>query len=76
MDWGFQKAKELNLDVYIEATKEGKPLYEKYGCKAIQECSFVFSEAELPAADDQVGQAVIKQLTPFTWWSMVGSVKK
>ena len=31
MKWGVQKADELSLDSFIEASESGKLLYEKFG---------------------------------------------
>lgn len=29
--WGIEYASEKNLDIFLDATEAGKPLYEKYG---------------------------------------------
>ncbi|KAL0931781.1 GNAT family [Colletotrichum truncatum] len=72
MDWGVERAGQQGLDVYIEATENGKPLYEKYGLEALEQSSLEVNEAELPPTSDPLlRDEVIRQLTPFTWWSMV-----
>lgn len=75
MDWGFERAQTAGLDVYIEATKEGKPLYEKYGLHPVEVSSFQVDGQESHQSSNSVAsQEVINALTPFTWWSMVKTV--
>lgn len=31
VDWGVQKADALGLEAFIEATEDGKPMYERHG---------------------------------------------
>lgn len=38
--WGVDKAKEMGLPAYLEASTAGKPLYEKHGFETIGECIF------------------------------------
>lgn len=35
MQWGFDESDRLGLDIYLEATVEGKPVYEKYGFEEV-----------------------------------------
>ncbi|KAK4985885.1 hypothetical protein LTR50_005674 [Elasticomyces elasticus] len=67
MNWGLERADELGLDTFIEATKEGKPCYESFGFKVVDENSF------RSKAGDQSGEwkEIESKLLPFTWWSMI-----
>ncbi|KAF9874036.1 GNAT family [Colletotrichum karsti] len=72
MDWGVERADRRGLDVYIEATEKGKPLYEKYGLETIEENHLDVDEKDLPSPEDpELRREVVRQLTPFRWWSMV-----
>jgi hypothetical protein len=42
--WGLQRADELGLPIYLEATSEGKPLYEKFGFQTAQVTTFELSK--------------------------------
>jgi hypothetical protein len=35
LKWGAEEADRLGLDTYLEASPEGKPLYEKAGYKSV-----------------------------------------
>jgi hypothetical protein len=41
--WGLQKADELGLPTYLEATSEGKPLYERFGFQTVHVTTFELS---------------------------------
>ena len=36
LQWGAQEADRLGLDSYLEASPEGKPLYEKKGFREVE----------------------------------------
>lgn len=36
LQWGADEADRLGLEVYVEASPEGKPLYEKRGFKELE----------------------------------------
>lgn len=42
MDWGTQKADKMKLEAYIDATEQGKFLYEKCGFVAAERIDFVY----------------------------------
>ncbi|TDZ60739.1 hypothetical protein CTRI78_v004771 [Colletotrichum trifolii] len=72
MDWGVTRAETLGLGVYIEATEAGRPVYEQYGLRVIEEHEFEVRDENLPAVEDgELRREVVRQLTPFRWWSMV-----
>ncbi|KAI8240314.1 hypothetical protein K4K57_002901 [Colletotrichum sp. SAR 10_99] len=72
MDWGVERADCMGLDIYIEASEGGKPLYEKYGFKAIEESYYEVDEKRLPPPRDvELRKEAVKQLSPFRRWSML-----
>lgn len=38
--WGLDKAEEMKLPAYLEASKAGKPLYVKHGFKEVDRIEF------------------------------------
>lgn len=46
--WGVDKADELGLEAYHESSIEAKPLYERFGYKAIKEVKFDMAEYGRP----------------------------
>lgn len=66
MAWGIEKADELGLESYIDATEAGIPLYETCGyAKA--------SKVDLDASKDEASQQWIElreKLLPFSFWPM------
>lgn len=44
MDELIAEADRLGVEIYCEATKAGRPLYEKYGFVAVKEITFATSE--------------------------------
>ena len=35
LQWGTERADGAGLEIYLESTKEGKPLYEKFGFETV-----------------------------------------
>ncbi|KAH8698934.1 acyl-CoA N-acyltransferase [Talaromyces proteolyticus] len=46
LQWGLDQADRLGLIAYLEATQEGRPLYEKYGFEPVKEDIFRFSSPD------------------------------
>jgi hypothetical protein len=42
--WGLEKAEEMKLPAYLEASKAGKPLYLKHGFKEIDRIEYDLSK--------------------------------
>jgi GNAT superfamily N-acetyltransferase len=40
MKWGFERAKEENLPIYLDATPKGKGIYERFGFKVVDTLEF------------------------------------
>ncbi|KAJ0418757.1 hypothetical protein BJY00DRAFT_175716 [Aspergillus carlsbadensis] len=38
--WGFEKSTQLGLPIYLEATAEGRPVYERYGFETVRVQAF------------------------------------
>ncbi|KAL3485324.1 hypothetical protein BJX62DRAFT_39314 [Aspergillus germanicus] len=36
LKWGFEKSEQLGLPIYLEATAEGRPVYERYGFETVK----------------------------------------
>lgn len=66
ISWGLEQADRLGLECFVEGTKEGKPCYERFGFKVVEE-NALHSEKEDP---DEEWKTLEKALLPFTWWSM------
>lgn len=76
MDWGVERADCMGLDVYIEASEGGKPLYEKYGFEAIEESYHEVDDRRLPPPMDvELRKEAVGQLSPFRRWSMLRKAK-
>ena len=46
MEWGIRKADRLGLEIFIEATEEGLPLYRKHGFAVLKDIEMKASPAE------------------------------
>ncbi|MCJ1392772.1 hypothetical protein MMC18_005643 [Xylographa bjoerkii] len=66
MDWGIAKVDEMGVESYIDATAEGKPLYEAYGFVAANELHFHLNKHEASPKRKELEQ----QLLPFSFWPM------
>ncbi|KAI9693903.1 MAG: hypothetical protein M1822_003174 [Bathelium mastoideum] len=66
MDWGIAKAAEMNVDIWLDATVHGIPLYKKYGFEVMFE-NDVCPETKDPSEE---WQAIDKELRPMTMWVM------
>lgn len=44
LNWGLQKANELQLPAYLEASSTGKPLYLKHGFEEVDRLVFDLSK--------------------------------
>ena len=66
INWGIEQADRLGLECFFEATREGKPCYERFGFKVVEE-NTLHMEKEDP---DKEWRTLEKKLLPFTWWSM------
>jgi len=66
MEWGVRKADELGLEAYIDATAEGKPLYENYGFVA---AGGIDLDASKPDPSPRWKERAQCHL-PFTFWPM------
>ena len=71
MKWCLEHADRLGLESFIEATKEGKPCYERFGFKVIDTNEF-HVQKENP---DKGWKEAESSLIPFTWYSMLRSAK-
>ncbi|QIW95597.1 hypothetical protein AMS68_001115 [Peltaster fructicola] len=69
---GIAQAKQNGLGLFLEATREGKPVYERYGFHVIEEHSLSLGDLEeLVENNPELKRAVYGNLLPLTWSSMV-----
>ncbi|KAI0457284.1 acyl-CoA N-acyltransferase [Xylaria acuta] len=66
MDWGIKKSYEVNMDIYLDSTLYGRPLYEVNGFEYIEE-NLNIPEMEDP---DDSWREIRKKVGPFTFWLM------
>ena len=66
MAWGIDKADEMGLESYVDATDVGVPLYEAYGYVKATRVDFDASRNE-PSPQWKELQA---ELLPFSFWPM------
>ncbi|KAI3327524.1 acyl-CoA N-acyltransferase [Xylariaceae sp. AK1471] len=68
MDWGIKTADEMNVDLFLDSTPYGRPLYEANGFEYIEE------NVNIPVADtdtpDDSWKEIEKKVGPFTFWLM------
>ncbi|KAI0202608.1 acyl-CoA N-acyltransferase [Astrocystis sublimbata] len=68
MNWGIEKSQEMHLDIYLDSTPYGRPLYEVNGFDYVEENPNV----PVPEADelDEGWKEVQRKVSPFTFWLM------
>jgi GNAT superfamily N-acetyltransferase len=66
MNWGKKKADEMNVDLYLDSTPYGRPLYEANGFEYIEE------NVNIPVTDnpDASWKQIEEKVGPFTFWLM------
>jgi GNAT superfamily N-acetyltransferase len=62
LKWGFDKSEELGLPIYLEATAEGRPVYERYRFETVKVQGF---DARPYGVDEEVEYAVCFQSELF-----------
>ena len=66
MNWGIQRAKEMGVEMWIDATIHGIPLYKKHGFVVVNETSL---DPKPDKADDE-WKKLENELLPITMWQM------
>jgi GNAT superfamily N-acetyltransferase len=66
LEWGIKKAKELGVEMWLDATPYGRPLYEKFGFKVANE-NRLQPRTDTP---DEKWEKIEKELLPITFWQM------
>ncbi|KAI0406970.1 acyl-CoA N-acyltransferase [Xylaria palmicola] len=71
MDWGIKKSDEANMDIFLDATPHGRPLYDVNGFEYIEE------NINIPKLDnpDDAWKEIEEKVGPFTFWLMRRSVE-
>jgi GNAT superfamily N-acetyltransferase len=66
MNWGIQRAKEMGVEMWIDATIHGIPLYKKHGFVVVNENSL----EPKPDNPDAEWKKLENELLPITMWQM------
>lgn len=66
LNWGVEKADELRLDIFLDSTSPGRPLYETNGFSYLQE-NHIRPRKDNP---DHQWQEVEKKVGAITFWPM------
>jgi len=66
LDWGIQKAKEMGVEMWLDATIFGIPLYKKHGFVVVNEASL---DPKNDKPDDE-WKKLEGELVPMTMWQM------
>lgn len=72
MEWGIKKADEMGVEMWIDATVYGIPLYKKHGFVVVNENNIK------PTTDkpDEDWKAIETELLPITIWQMWRPVRR
>ncbi|KAI1171342.1 acyl-CoA N-acyltransferase [Nemania sp. FL0916] len=64
--WGITRSNEMKVDIYLDSTPYGRPLYEETGFEYIEE------NVNIPETDnaDDAWKEIEKRVGPFTFWLM------
>ncbi|ATZ57210.1 hypothetical protein BCIN_14g03700 [Botrytis cinerea B05.10] len=71
MKWGIEKAKEMGVEIWLDATVYGVPLYKKHGFAVVNENNLVPEPIDEP---DEEWTKIATSLGPMTMWQMVRKV--
>ncbi|KAF2869230.1 acyl-CoA N-acyltransferase, partial [Massariosphaeria phaeospora] len=66
LEWGLQTAKDLGVEVWLNATPQGKPLYEKYGFEVVVRNPLVPTTVRPDAKWSQIEQ----EMGEIVFWTM------
>ncbi|KAI9645891.1 hypothetical protein NHQ30_005328 [Ciborinia camelliae] len=71
MEWGKQKADEMGVEMWLDATVYGVPVYKKHGFSVVNENNLVPEPVGEP---DEEWKKIEKELGPMSMWQMVRNV--
>ena len=66
MNWGIKKAQEMGVEMWLDATVYGVPLYKKHVFVVVNENN-IHPETNEPTAE---WKKIEKELVPMTLWQM------
>jgi hypothetical protein len=66
LKWGIEEAKKRDYEFWLNATRLGRPLYEKYGLKVVEE-NPVIPKTDSP---DEKWKQIEKEMGDLTFWAM------
>ncbi|KAI0541757.1 acyl-CoA N-acyltransferase [Xylaria digitata] len=66
IDWGIKKSNEMGVDIYLDSTPYGRPLYEVNGFE------YVEKNDNIPVTKnpDEAWKEIEEKVGPFTFWLM------
>lgn len=72
LNWGMERADELRLEIFLDSTSPGRPLYEANGFSYLQE-NHIRPRKDHP---DRQWQEVQAKVGPIIFWPMKRSVSQ
>ena len=66
MDWGKQKADEMGVEMWLDATEYGVPVYKKHGFTIVN----VNRLQPTKTAPGEAWRKIDEELQPMTFWQM------
>ena len=67
LEWGIKKAEEIGVEMWLDATVYGVPLYKKHGFVVVNE-NVIAPESEKPDDEWRKVEEILKP--PMTLWQM------
>ncbi|KAI0172719.1 hypothetical protein GGR52DRAFT_580422 [Hypoxylon sp. FL1284] len=75
MDWGIKKAEDMGVEMFLDATPMGRPLYEKNGFVVVED-NVVAPQTDSPDDAWRETEAKVGPSTHYVMWRPVGGYKK
>ncbi|MCJ1246386.1 hypothetical protein MMC30_003593 [Trapelia coarctata] len=75
MDWGIQKAEEMGVEMWLDATVYGVPLYKKHGFAVVNE-SDIRPTTDKPDVDWEMIEHDLIPMVMWQMWRPVGGMDK
>ena len=66
LEWGIKKAEEMGVEMWLDATIYGVPLYKKHGFVVVHE-NVIAPKTDKP---DDDWKKIEDELSPMTFWQM------
>lgn len=73
LNWGIEQADELRLDIFLDSTSPGRPLYEVNGFSYLQKNNTIRPRKDRP---DRQWQELEKKVGEIIFWPMKRPVRQ